>query len=257
MSARAPSLRSRWLNRSGPASKRLILSSMRSSTTTPPKASDRPPTYCDGWLKASSRGVPVVVKDVLWVAGRRITQGSNLFRDFKPPRDALCVERLRAAGAIILGIGNSSEFACKGHTTNLVYGPTRHPLNPTLTPGGSSGGSAAAVAADMAPLALGTDAGGSARRPPAHVGVVGFKPARGTLADVNGFPSVAADVDTIAPIARSVADVNALFGVTAGADPRDPCSSPLGPPDVRPSRALRIAFSPRFGHDAAIDKDRS
>ena len=200
-------------------------------------------------------GVPVVVKDVLWVAGRRITQGSNLFRDFKPPRDALCVERLRAAGAIILGIGNSSEFACKGHTTNLVYGSTRHPLNPKLTPGGSSGGSAAAVAADMAPLALGTDAGGSARRPPAHVGVVGFKPSRGAIADVNGFPSVAADVDTIAPIARNVADVTALFGVIVGADPRDPCSMPLGPPDVRPSRALRIAFSPRFGHDAAIDKD--
>src|SRR5437016_4046097 len=80
------------------------------------------------------------------------------------------------------------------------------------------------------------DAGGSARRPPAHVGVVGFKPSRGAIADVNGFPSVAADVDTIAPIARNVADVTALFGVIVGADPRDPCSMPLGPPDVRPSR---------------------
>lgn len=200
-------------------------------------------------------GVPIVVKDVLWVAGRRITQGSNLFRDFKPPRNALCVERLNAAGAIILGIGNSSEFACKGATTNLVYGPTRHPLDPKLTPGGSSGGSAVAVAADMAPLALGTDAGGSARRPPAHVGVVGFKPSRGTIADVNGFPSVAADVDTIAPIARNVADIRMLFAVIAGADPRDPHSVTLPTPDVRPSRALRIAFSPRLGLDAAVDPD--
>ena len=200
-------------------------------------------------------GVPVVVKDVLWVAGRRITQGSNLFRDFRPPRDALCVERLRAAGAIILGIGNSSEFACKGHTNNLVYGPTRHPLDPSLTPGGSSGGSAAAVAAGMAPLALGTDAGGSTRRPPAHVGVVGFKPSRGAIPDVHGFPSVAPDVDTIAAIAGNVADVSLLFGVIAGPDPRDPVSIALPSPDVRPSRALRIAFSPRFGRDAAIDAD--
>jgi aspartyl-tRNA(Asn)/glutamyl-tRNA(Gln) amidotransferase subunit A len=200
-------------------------------------------------------GVPVVVKDVLWVQGRRVTQGSNLFRDFKPPHDALCVERLRAAGAIILGIGNSSEFACKGHTTNLVYGPTRHPLNPDLTPGGSSGGSVTAVAANMAPLALGTDAGGSARRPPAHVGIVGFKPSRGAVANVNGFPSVAPEVETIAPIARNVADVRMLFGVIAGADPRDPSSMALGPPDVRPSRALRIALSPRLGFDAAIDAD--
>jgi aspartyl-tRNA(Asn)/glutamyl-tRNA(Gln) amidotransferase subunit A len=200
-------------------------------------------------------GVPVVVKDVLWMAGRRVTQGSNLFRDFKPPRDALCVERLRAAGAIILGVGNSSEFACKGNTTNLVYGATRHPHDPELTPGGSSGGCATAVAAGMAPLAVGTDAGGSARRPAAHVGVVGFKPSRGAVADVDGFPSVAADVDTIAPMAGNVSDVAAMFGVMVGADPRDPWSIALGAPDVRCSRALRVAFSPRFGHDAPIDQD--
>jgi aspartyl-tRNA(Asn)/glutamyl-tRNA(Gln) amidotransferase subunit A len=200
-------------------------------------------------------GVPIVVKDVLWVAARRVTQGSLMFRDFRPPCDALCVERLRAAGAIITGIGNTSEFACKGNTTNLVYGATRHPLDPALTPGGSSGGSASAVAADMAPLALGTDAGGSSRRPPAHVGVVGFKPSQDVVANVNGFPSVEADIDSIAPIGRCVADVRALFAVIAGPDRRDPRSLSLPLPDIGPPKSLRVAFSPRFGLKDAIDAD--
>ena len=112
-------------------------------------------------------GVPVVVKDVVWVRGQRVTQGSLLFRDFVAQQDALAVQRLRQAGALVIGMGNSSEFACKGLTTNKVYGLTRHQQDPSLTPGGSSGGCAVAVADRMAPLALGTDGGGSSRRPPA------------------------------------------------------------------------------------------
>jgi aspartyl-tRNA(Asn)/glutamyl-tRNA(Gln) amidotransferase subunit A len=119
-------------------------------------------------------GVPVVIKDNIWVGGWRVTQGSRLFADFVAPRDAIAVERLRTAGAIVVGIGATSEFACKGVTTSPLFGPTRHPLNTDLTPGGSSGGPATAVAAGLVPLAIGTDAGGSSRRPPAHVGVVGF-----------------------------------------------------------------------------------
>lgn len=201
-------------------------------------------------------GVPVVVKDVIWVRGQRVTQGSRLFQDFVAPRDALAVERLRAAGALVIGMGNSSEFACKGLTTNKVYGLTRHPMDPALTPGGSSGGCAVAVAARLAPLALGTDGGGSSRRPPAHVGVVGFKPSFGAIPDPFGFPHAFIGLQAIAPIARTVADAALMFEAMAGPDPRDPASSLL--PDPAPLRAatqLRMAFSPRLGLDVPVDED--
>lgn len=94
-------------------------------------------------------GVPVTIKDNLWVEGRTVTQGSRLFADFTAPRDAWAVARLRALGAVVLGISNCSEFACKGVTDNLVYGATRHPLDGSLTPGGSSGGAVAALAAGL------------------------------------------------------------------------------------------------------------
>ena len=193
-------------------------------------------------------GVPVVVKDVIWVGDQRVTQGSLLFKDFVAPRDALAVERLRAAGALVIGMANSSEFACKGLTTNKVYGLTRHPMDPALTPGGSSGGCAVAVAARMAPLALGTDGGGSSRRPPAHVGVVGFKPSFGAIPDPFGFPHAFIGLQCMAPIARSVGDAALMFEAMAGPDARDPASMLMpesGPP--RDARQLRIAFSPRLG----------
>ncbi len=132
-------------------------------------------------------GVPVTIKDNLWVAGRTVTQGSRLFADFIAPRDAWAVARLRQLGAVVLGITNCSEFACKGVTDNLLYGATHHPLDASLTPGGSSGGAAAALAAGMGLLALGTDAGGSVRRPAAHCGLVGHKPTQGVIAHPWGF----------------------------------------------------------------------
>src|SRR5205823_2247843 len=122
------------------------------------------------------------------------------------PDDAQPVARLRQAGALIVGMANSSEFACKGVTTNKVYGMTRHPADLSLTPGGSSGGCAVAVAARMAALALGTDAGGSSRRPAAHVGIVGFKPSQGAIADAIGFPHAFHGLATPAPMAACVAD---------------------------------------------------
>jgi aspartyl-tRNA(Asn)/glutamyl-tRNA(Gln) amidotransferase subunit A len=198
-------------------------------------------------------GVPVVVKDVIWVEGRRITQGSQLFKDFIAPRDALSVGRLRAAGAIILGIGNTSEFACKGVTTNRLYGPTRHQMNPELTPGGSSGGCAVAVAAGLAPLALGTDGGGSSRRPPAHVGVVGFKPSYGAIADPFASPHAFNGIQVVAPIARQVRDVRMMFEIVAGRDPRDPDSCDL--PREEPRGSPKIAFSPKFGLDVPVDAE--
>jgi aspartyl-tRNA(Asn)/glutamyl-tRNA(Gln) amidotransferase subunit A len=197
-------------------------------------------------------GVPIVVKDNIWADGWRITQGSRLFADFVAPQDAIAIERLRKAGAVIVGIGATSEFASKGVTTSQLYGPTRHPLDPTLTPGGSSGGPAAAVAAGLVPLAIGTDAGGSSRRPPAHVGVAGFKPSYGAIPYGPGFAEPFFGLSVIAPIAAGVADIMLAFEAMAGADPRDPDSAVIAP-EADEISDLRIAFSPRLGLDVAVD----
>lgn len=200
-------------------------------------------------------GVPVVVKDVIWVRDQRVTQGSLLFRDFVAAQDALAVARLRQAGALVVGMGNSSEFACKGLTTNKVYGLTRHPMDPALTPGGSSGGCAAAVAAGLAPLALGTDGGGSSRRPPAHVGVVGFKPSFGAIPDLIGFAHAFIGLQVVAPIARNVRDTRLMFEAMVGTDPRDPQSIAIDNAPTHPARRLRVAWSPRLGLDVPVDDD--
>ncbi|MET4385537.1 aspartyl-tRNA(Asn)/glutamyl-tRNA(Gln) amidotransferase subunit A [Bradyrhizobium sp. F1.4.3] len=197
-------------------------------------------------------GVPVIVKDNIWVGGWRVTQGSRLFADFIAPQDAVAIERLRKAGAVIVGIGATSEFACKGVTTSPLFGPTRHPLDPALTPGGSSGGPAAAVAAGLVPLAIGTDAGGSSRRPPAHVGVAGFKPSYGAIPYGPGFAEPFFGLSVIAPIAASVADIALAFETMAGIDPRDPDSAVIAQ-EAEDIAGLRIAFSPRLGLDVAVD----
>lgn len=200
-------------------------------------------------------GVPVAVKDNTWVAGWRVTQGSRLFAEFRAPADAIAVERLRRVGAVVVGMANTSEFAAKGNTTNRLFGPTRHPMDPRLTPGGSSGGPAVAVAAGMVPLAIGTDAGGSSRRPPAHVGIVGFKPSFGAIPYGPGFAEPFIGLSVIAPMATRAADVALAFEVMAGPDPRDPDSVPveLGTP-TSPS-PIKIAYSPRFGLDVPVDAD--
>ncbi|AWU96717.1 amidase [Azospirillum ramasamyi] len=200
-------------------------------------------------------GVPVAVKDTIWVAGRRVTQGSRLFADFHATGDAIAVERLRRAGAVIVGMANTSEFACKGVTTNPLFGPTRHPMDPKLTPGGSSGGPAAAVAGGLVPLALGTDAGGSSRRPPAHVGAVGFKPGFGAIPYGPGFAEPFTGIAVLAPIAADVADTALMFEALAGPDPRDPDSAAIAPAEERPIASLTVAYSPTFGLDAPVDDD--
>lgn len=202
-------------------------------------------------------GVPVAVKDNIWVAGRRVSQGSRLFADFHPPADAIAVERLERGGAVVVGMVNTSEFAAKGLTTNPLYGPTRHPMDRTLTPGGSSGGPVVAVAAGMVPLAIGTDAGGSSRRPPAHVGIVGFKPSFGAIPYGPGFVEPFVGLSVIAPMAASVDDVALAFEALAGPDPRDPDSVHVDPAAGTKSalRDLKVAFSPRFGLDIPVDED--
>lgn len=200
-------------------------------------------------------GVPVVVKDSIWVAGRRITQGSPLFRNFRPTRDALSVERMRRAGAIVIGIGNMPEFGAKEVTDNRLYGRTVNPCDLTRTPGGSSGGCAAALAANMAPLALGGDGGGSSRRPPAHVGVVGFKPTPGVVADPWGFPGTLPGIACTSPMGRTVADVQALFEVITGLHPLDVLSIDPLPRGSISMETLRIAYSPQLGLGLPIDAD--
>jgi len=198
-------------------------------------------------------GVPVLVKDTIFVKDTRVSQGSRLFADFVAPSDAIAVERLKSAGAIIVGIANSPEFAVKGVTNSPFHGPAHHPMNTALTPGGSSGGNAAALMAGLAPLGVGTDAGGSGRRPAAHCGVVGFKPSFGAIPYGPGFPEAFWNIPVIAPMARDVADTALLFSALSGLDPRDPDSIHLDPPEA--GAALRIAYSPRFGLDVPMDED--
>lgn len=207
-------------------------------------------------------GVPVTIKDNLWVEGRTVTQGSRLFADFTAPRDAWSVARLRALGAVVLGISNCSEFACKGVTDNLVYGATRHPLDGSLTPGGSSGGAVAALAAGLGLLALGTDAGGSVRRPAAHCGLVGHKPTQGVIAHPWGFAEPNYGVSVVGLLARNVGDCAWLLDQLSGFDASDASAPPLGvawqaeaATRDEPPRELRIAWSPQLGCDFAIDDD--
>ena len=228
---------------------------------TDPADSLRQAEAVEARLRAGERpplaGVPVAVKDAIWVEGWRVTQGSRLFADFRAPRDNVAVARLRRAGAIVVGMANMSEFGCKGVTSNPLHGTTRHPLDGRLTPGGSSGGCAAALGAGLVPLALGTDGGGSARRPAAHVGAVGFKPSGGLVADAPGFAGGGSLTSVLAPMARSVADAAALFDAILGPDAADPSS--CGWPDVPriPARGLRIAFSPTFSLPVPVDPDVS
>jgi aspartyl-tRNA(Asn)/glutamyl-tRNA(Gln) amidotransferase subunit A len=191
-------------------------------------------------------GVPVAVKDDLAVQGMTYTCGSNLMAGYKAEYDDLTVERLKRAGAVILGKTNLSEFGHKGTTDNLLFGPTNNPWNLDCIAGGSSGGSGAAVAAGMAYLALGTDIGGSIRIPASCCGIVGHKPSLGRIPRVpagNFFNTAWAS----GPMARTVADVALGLRVLAGPDPRDPFSLPE-PGDrefdlTGDLRGLRIAWS--------------
>lgn len=206
-------------------------------------------------------GATFSAKDNLWVQGRPASQGSRLFADFVAPANAVAVERLQAAGGVTLAGSNCSEFACKGNTTNLIHGATRNPWDTTRTPGGSSGGAAAAVAAGLGHLALCTDGGGSTRRPAAHTGVVGFKPSAGAIAHPTGFAEPVFGNSVVGLMARTVEDVAALFDTVAGADPRDPLCvagaihSPVSGTLQNSLKGLRVAFSPRLGFDVAVDPE--
>jgi aspartyl-tRNA(Asn)/glutamyl-tRNA(Gln) amidotransferase subunit A len=198
-------------------------------------------------------GLPLAVKDVLCVQGMSCTCGSRILETFVPPYDATAVARLRAAGMIFLGKTNTDEFAMGSSTENSAYGTTRNPWDTGRVPGGSSGGSAAAVAARLAPAALGTDTGGSVRQPAAFCGVTGLKPTYGRVSRY-GLVAFASSLDVVGVLSRSAADAALVFAQMAGADPLDATSMDAAVPDLalsqpqteRPLEGLRLGVPDEY-----------
>ena len=182
-----------------------------------------------GRYRGPLHGIPVAIKDSLETAGIRSTAGSQILADYVPTEDAPAVARLREAGAIVVGKTNLHEFGMGGTSVNPHYGPTRNPWNPDCIPGGSSGGSAAAVASGMCLAALGTDAGGSVRIPSALCSTVGLKQTHGRVPIRGCLGASNPTVDHIGPITRSVADAALLLRAMAGPDPGDPTTEGIPP----------------------------
>jgi Asp-tRNA(Asn)/Glu-tRNA(Gln) amidotransferase A subunit family amidase len=192
-------------------------------------------------------GVPVSIKDLIFTAGLRTTSGSLVYRNHVPDQDAVVVERLRRAGAVILGKTNTSEFGLSATAENLLGDDGRNPWDVTRTSGGSSGGAAASVAAGLGPLAIGSDGGGSIRIPASFCGVYGFKPTYGTVPSHGGFSSMPA-FSHQGPITRNIRDAAEVLNVVAGHDPRDSNARRTRPRSFtrglrRGVRGLRVAWS--------------
>jgi aspartyl-tRNA(Asn)/glutamyl-tRNA(Gln) amidotransferase subunit A len=203
-------------------------------------------------------GVPVSVKDLVFTRGIRTTGGSRIYAEFIPEEDAVAVERLRAAGAVLLGKTNTPEFGHKGVTDSPLFGITRNPWKLDRTPGGSSGGAGAAVAAGLGPLAVGTDGGGSIRIPASLSGVYGLKPSFGRVPHQPGFPGWETLSHT-GPMTRTVCDAALMLEVMAGPDDRDRHSLPAEPGSYltaceAPVKGLSVAWSPDLGY-APVDPE--
>ena len=203
-------------------------------------------------------GIPVAHKDIFCTRGVRTSCGSRMLDNFVPPYDATLIERFNAAGAVMLGKTNMDEFAMGSSNENSYYGAARNPWNTDRVPGGSSGGSAAAVAAGLAPAATGTDTGGSIRQPAALCGITGLKPTYGRVSRL-GMVAFASSLDQAGPLARSAEDCAILLGAMAGVDPRDSTSADVAVPDYTDSlddslKGLRIGLPQEYfgeGLDAA------
>jgi aspartyl-tRNA(Asn)/glutamyl-tRNA(Gln) amidotransferase subunit A len=195
-------------------------------------------------------GVPIAVKDVISTAGVRTTCGSKILETYVPPYDATAVSRLEKAGAVILGKTNCDEFAMGSSNENSAYGPVRNPMALDRVPGGSSGGSAAAVAAGLAVAALGTDTGGSIRQPGACCGIPALMPTYGRVSRY-GLIAFASSLDRIGPFATNIADAAAIMSVIAGRDQNDATSAAVPAPDYvseleQPVQAMRIGVPEEY-----------
>jgi Asp-tRNA(Asn)/Glu-tRNA(Gln) amidotransferase A subunit family amidase len=206
-------------------------------------------------------GVPFSIKDLTPTKGIRTTFGSKIFEHHIPSEDAILVERLRADGAVLLGKTNTPEFGCKGFTDNKIFGTTYNPWHLERTPGGSSGGAGASVAAGLSTLAEGSDLAGSIRIPASFCGVVGFKPSQGRIPrypDRHGWNTLSVH----GPITRTVADAALMFQTMAGPDPRDPLSLPDSGEDFLSVvqgdlrlKGMRVAWSPDLGGMAPVEPE--
>ncbi|MBI1739902.1 MAG: Asp-tRNA(Asn)/Glu-tRNA(Gln) amidotransferase subunit GatA [Candidatus Koribacter versatilis] len=195
-------------------------------------------------------GVPVAIKDVMVTRGVRTTAGSKILENFLPPYDCTAVARMEAAGAVMLGKLNCDEFAMGSSSENSAYHPVRNPRDKSRVPGGSSGGSAAAVAAGMAVATLGSDTGGSIRQPASFCGVVGLKPTYGRVSRY-GLIAFASSLDHIGPFARTVKEAALVLRTIAGRDPMDSTSADVPVPDYvaeleKPVKGLRVGVAKEY-----------
>ena len=240
----------------GPNRAKSMAASTPSSVMTPPMPWRKPmpptrPLPAERHIgKSRLLGMPIALKDVIAVRGQPLNCGSKILGKFISPYSATVVEKLQEAGAVVFGRLNMDEFAMGSSTENSAFGVTRNPWDPTRIPGGSSGGSAAAVAADECIAALGSDTGGSIRQPAALCGCVGFKPTYGRVSRY-GLVAFASSLDQIGPFARDVRDAATVLGAISGHDPRDSTSVPswcriMPPLSTAPSKDFKLGLAKEY-----------
>lgn len=200
-------------------------------------------------------GIPIAMKDNILITGKVASAGSKILENYTAVYDASVTEKLKAAGALFVGRANMDEFAMGSSTENSAYGPTKNPLDVTRVPGGSSGGSACAVAANMALAALGSDTGGSIRQPAAHTGLVGLKPTYGSVSRY-GLIALGSSLDQIGPLTKTVADAKILHETLAGNDARDATSIPSNFSfSVREAKESMVIGVPYHLLESGVDED--